>query len=42
LNDEEARLAYYRRILADAEYDWLPGTPSVCSLLGCGPDGVCP
>jgi dolichol-phosphate mannosyltransferase len=42
LNDEEARLAYYRRILADAEYDWLPGTPSVCSLLGCEPDGVCP
>src|SRR5262249_39847547 len=37
LNDEEARLAYYRRILADAEYDWLPGTPSVCSLLGCEP-----
>src|SRR5262249_3718355 len=42
LNDEEARLTYYRRILADAEYDWLPGTPSVCSLLGCEPDGVCP
>jgi dolichol-phosphate mannosyltransferase len=42
LNDEEARLAYYRRILADAEFDWLPGTPSVCSLLGCEPDGVCP
>jgi hypothetical protein len=42
LNDEEARLAYYRRILSDAEFDWLPGTPSVCSLLGCEPDGVCP
>jgi glycosyltransferase involved in cell wall biosynthesis len=42
LNDEDARLAYYRRILADAEFDWLPGSPSVCELLGCEPDGVCP
>src|SRR5262245_55958762 len=42
MNDEEARLAYYRRILADAEFDWLPGTQRVGSLLSCEPDGVCP
>ena len=35
LNDEEQRLAYYRRVLADAERDELPATPTPCGLLGC-------
>jgi glycosyltransferase involved in cell wall biosynthesis len=35
LNDEEQRLAYYRRVLADAERDPLPVVPTPCRLLGC-------
>lgn len=35
LNDEEQRLAYYRRVLADAERDVLPVPPTPCGLLGC-------
>jgi dolichol-phosphate mannosyltransferase len=35
LNDEEQRLAYYRRVLADAERDPLPAAPTPCALLGC-------
>jgi dolichol-phosphate mannosyltransferase len=35
MNDEEQRLAYYRRVLADAERDELPAPPTPCGLLGC-------
>lgn len=43
LNDEETRLAYYRKILADAERDPLPPvvSPTPATLLGCEAWGSC-
>lgn len=40
LNDEEARLAYYRRVIAEAERTCLL-TPSVTELLGCEAKAGC-
>jgi glycosyltransferase involved in cell wall biosynthesis len=41
LNDEETRLAYYRKVLASAEHDLLPGQANLCDLLGCEPSECC-
>ena len=41
LNDEEARLAYYRGVLAAAEQDPLPARPTLCSLFDCEATGAC-
>ena len=41
MNDEDARLAYYRGVLASAEHDSLPILPTVCSFLGCEATGCC-
>jgi dolichol-phosphate mannosyltransferase len=35
MNDEETRLAYYRKVLADAELATLPGVATPCTLLQC-------
>jgi dolichol-phosphate mannosyltransferase len=35
MNDPEARLAYYRRVLADAERDALPGLPVSADVSAC-------
>jgi hypothetical protein len=41
LNDEEARLAYYRQVLSSAASDPLPAQPTLCDLLGCEPTECC-